>query len=255
MDVSPREQFLAIAARRAELPAAEDAFGWRILAEYGAVFVTTATPPPKVVFDNPEEVDEFQKEVGQAEAPFDGVPVALQRPALDALLRATEEAASLGLRVAPRGPDAAARSWGDSEALWRGRVERACDHWCGLGRLGDEQARGLRALDTRAQAAAVLDLEREGVWFSTFFDKSILHSVAAPGTSQHLSMLAFDVADFADERVRRLLTRHGWHQTVVSDLPHFTFLGREEAELPGLGLRREALQAGGQVYDFWVPAL
>ena len=38
---------------------------------------------------------------------------------------------------------------------------------------------------------------------------------------------------------------------VVSDLPHFTFLGRSEAELPALGLRRERLDG----YDFWVPDL
>jgi hypothetical protein len=41
----------------------------------------------------------------------------------------------------------------------------------------------------------------------------------------------------------------------VSDLPHFTFLGRREAELPGLGLRRATMVVDGQEYAFWVPSL
>src|ERR1041385_8300995 len=108
-------------------------------------------------------------------------------------------------------------------------------------------------MDTAEQARAVLDYEREGIWFSTHFDKSILYSVAAPGTSQHLSMLAFDVEEFKDPALRRLLGRHGWFQTVVSDLPHFTFLGRDEGDLPGLGLRRVLQEAGGETYEYWVP--
>jgi hypothetical protein len=250
-----RERFLTLAGRRVALPDPDDAFAWRILAEYGAVFVTMATPPPRIVFESPDAVDRFQEAVGRAEALFDGVPVVLQRPALAALLGAVDEARSLGLRVAPRGADAAARSWGDSEALWRGRVERACDHWNGCGLLSAAQAALLRGLGTTEQAAAVLDLERDGIWFSTYFDKSILHSVAAPGTSQHLSMLAFDVEDFANAELRGVLARHGWFQTVVSDLPHFTFLGHAEAELPDLGLRREVMDVSGEAYAFWVPAL
>ncbi|HWS55608.1 MAG TPA: hypothetical protein VN228_15825, partial [Pyrinomonadaceae bacterium] len=101
------------------------------------------------------------------------------------------------------------------------------------------------------QVAAVLELERDGMYFSTDFSKSILHSVAAPGASQHLAMLAFDVAEFRDARVRRLLERHGWFQTVLSDLPHFTYLGLPEEELPARGLRRVVMHEQA----FWVPDL
>ena len=62
-------------------------------------------------------------------------------------------------------------------------------------------------------------------------------------------MLAFDVAEFDDERVRAVLARHGWHQTVTSDLPHFTYLGVTESELQGLGLKRSV--HADRV--FWVP--
>jgi hypothetical protein len=51
--------------------------------------------------------------------------------------------------------------------------------------------------------------------------------------------------------VREIFFRHGWFQTVLSDLPHFTFLGVREKELPALGLRR--VEECGQT--FWVPDL
>ena len=50
-------------------------------------------------------------------------------------------------------------------------------------------------------------------------------------------------------RVRQVLARHGWFQTVKSDLPHFTFLGVAEMDLPYLGLRRVEVRAQA----FWVP--
>ena len=62
-------------------------------------------------------------------------------------------------------------------------------------------------------------------------------------------MLALDVEHFADERVRRILARHGWFQTVLSDLPHFTYLGLEEKDLPARGLR--SVISGKQL--FWIP--
>ena len=96
-------------------------------------------------------------------------------------------------------------------------------------------------------SGAVLDLENKGVFFSTDFKKSILYSVAAPGTSQHLSMLAFDVKEFGDEKIRRILANHGWFRTVQSDAPHFTYLGYKESDLERLGLRK--IPDGG----FWVP--
>jgi hypothetical protein len=64
-------------------------------------------------------------------------------------------------------------------------------------------------------------------------------------------MLAFDATEYRDPRARRLLARHGWFQTVLSDLPHFTYLGLDEEELPARGLRRIGLD--GQ--EFWIPDL
>ena len=99
------------------------------------------------------------------------------------------------------------------------------------------------------QVPVVLTLEEDGIYFAKDLSKSIIYSVAPPGTSQHLAMLAFDVNEFNDQQVRSILARHRWYQTVVSDLPHFTFLGVDEAELPSLGLKRTV--SGDR--HFWVP--
>ncbi|MCA1616491.1 MAG: hypothetical protein LC800_20835, partial [Acidobacteria bacterium] len=117
--------------------------------------------------------------------------------------------------------------------------------------LDGAEADRLRGLAREAQLARVLEFEARGVYFSKCMTKSILHSVAAPGASQHLALLAFDVAEFTDARVREILARRGWFQTVRSDLPHFTYLGIREEELPRLGLKR--IDEDGQT--FWVPDL
>jgi hypothetical protein len=105
--------------------------------------------------------------------------------------------------------------------------------------LTAEQVERLRSLPLSQQIAEVLELEKTGIYFSKDLSKSILYSIAAPGASQHIAMLAFDVNEFENPRVREILAKHGWFQTVLSDLPHFTFLGLRSLEI------------NGQV--FWIP--
>jgi hypothetical protein len=133
--------------------------------------------------------------------------------------------------------------------LWNSRFEPALDYWLGQGRLTAEQVARLRSLPLSQQIAEVLELEKTGIYFSKDLSKSILYSIAAPGASQHIAMLAFDVNEFENPRVREILAKHGWFQTVLSDLPHFTFLGLKEKDLPKHGLR--SLEINGQV--FWIP--
>ena len=230
---------------------AGDALARRVLEEYGAMFVAEGVLLPLAcVLESEEAVERFQREAGWRAAVLDGHVVELQPAAMASLLDAREEAAYAGLRLTPRGgSEAGRRSFADSLRLWRSRCDPALDYWCAEGRLAGDEAERLRRLPLREQAAAVLELERGGIYFSKYFDKSILQSVAAPGASQHLAMLAFDVAEFQDPRVGALLARHGWFQTVLSDLPHFTYLGLDERELPARGLRR--VGSGGQT--FWVP--
>lgn len=81
------------------------------------------------------------------------------------------------------------------------------------------------------------------------FNNSILFSVAAPGASQHLSMLAFDINEYDNAKVREILERHGWFQTVRNDKPHFTFLGHRREDLSKLGLREIETRNG----KYWIP--
>ena len=231
---------------------ADDLVARRVLEEYGAMFVAaeSVAVPAVCIFTIEEELLAFQRGAGWRAADFGGAPIELQPAALDALLEARAEVRALGLDITPRdGSEAGRRGFDDSLRLWRSRCDPALDHWCERGRLSSALAERLRGLPLREQVAAVLELEVGGVFFSKDFSKSILRSVAAPGASQHLALLAFDAAEFHDPRVRRALARHGWFQTVLSDLPHFTFLGLDERDLPARGLR--VLEEQGQ--RFWIP--
>ncbi|MFN2454732.1 MAG: hypothetical protein ABR577_10985 [Pyrinomonadaceae bacterium] len=237
-----------------KLCAPDDAVARRVLEEYGAMFMvgSRVRVPPVCIFSSEAEVAEFQREAGFARYDFEAAAIELQPAALDALLAARDEAQASGLEISPRGgAEAARRGYADTLRLWNTRVLPALDYWREHGRLSIEQIEHLRALPVREQVAAVLQWEAQEIFFSKDFSKTILQSVAAPGASQHLSMLAFDVAEFRDAAVRRILARHGWFQTVRSDLPHFTFLDLREEELPAHGLRRVEDEA--QI--FWTPDL
>jgi len=224
----------------------------RILEEYGAVFVADkkVTPPPTCIFTTEEQVTNFQDTAGYEAEVIGYDEVELQPEALKKLNKAREEAQKEGLDITPRdGAEAARRNYEDSVRLWNSRFEPALDYWQSQGRLTAEQTARLRSLPLSQQIAEVLELEKTGIYFSKDLSKSILYSIAAPGTSQHIAMLAFDVNEFENPRVREIMAKHGWFQTVLSDLPHFTFLGLKEKDLPKHGLR--SIEINGQV--FWIP--
>ena len=224
----------------------------RILEEYGAIFVADkkVTPPPVCVFTNEEQVTRFQEAAGFDSEVIGFDEVELQSEAIKKLRKAREEAQKEGLDITPRdGAEAARRNYEDSVRLWASRFEPALEYWLGQGRLTAEQVARLKGLPLSQQVAEVLELEKTGIYFSKDLSKSILYSIAAPGASQHIAMLAFDVNEFENPRVREIMAKHGWFQTVLSDLPHFTFLGLKEKDLPKHGLR--SLEINGQV--FWIP--
>jgi hypothetical protein len=224
----------------------------RILEEYGAIFVADkkVIPPPVCMFSNEEQVTKFQDDAGFEAEVIGFDEVELQPEALKKLNKAREDAQKEGLDITPRdGAEAARRNYEDSVRLWNSRFEPALDYWLLQGRLTAEQVARLRSLPLKEQVGEVLQLENDGIYFSKDLSKSILYSIAAPGTSQHIAMLAFDVNEFENPRVREIMAKHGWFQTVLSDLPHFTFLGLKEKDLPKHGLR--SIEINGQV--FWIP--
>lgn len=224
----------------------------RILEEYGAVFVAhkKVKPPPVCVFTTEEQVTEFQDYAGFKAEYIAYDTIELQPEALKRLLKAREDAQKEGLDITPRdGAEAARRNYEDSVRLWNSRFHPALDYWLEQGRLTADDVNRLRALPLLQQIAEVLELEKDGIYFSKDLSKSILYSIAAPGTSQHIAMLAFDVNEFENPRIREIMAKHGWFQTVLSDLPHFTFLGLKQKDLPKRGLR--SVEVNGQV--FWIP--
>lgn len=230
----------------------EDPIACRVLHDYGAMFVGTGDilPPPVCVFTSEHAVAQFQKAAGRAAVTIDNELIELQPAAMNALLRARATARAEGLDISPRdGAEAARRTYADTVRLWNSRFLPALDHWRTLGRITAEQTQALRMLSTAEQVAQVLELEKDGIFFSKDFSKSVLYSIAAPGTSQHIAMLAFDVNEFNNARIREILAAHGWFQTVLSDQPHFTFLGITEDQLPARGLK--PVDVLGQ--RFWIP--
>ena len=231
---------------------ADDDVARRVLHDYGAMFVGSKNilPPPRCVFTSEEDVAAFQRRAGKSSAKIGNDTIELQPAAMTGLLKARAAARREGLDISPRdGAEAARRDYAGTVRLWNSRFLPALDHWQELGRLTEEQTQRLRRLPIAEQVSAVLELEKDGIFFSKDFSKSVLYSIAAPGTSQHIAMLAFDANEFLDTRVRGLFAQHGWFQTVFSDLPHFTFLGIEEVDLQSRGLK--PVEANGQ--KFWIP--
>ena len=221
----------------------------RLLPEYGAIFATAAVPPPTIVFEDHASVCTFQDRLEIGRANIGGFDLELQKPAMHALLTAIQEAEIEGLTIGPRGADSARRDYQGTVELWASRVEPALDHWLARCRITTDDAESIRRLSPFEQVPVVFELEKDEIWFAKDLSKSIIYSVAPPGTSQHLSMLAFDVSEFDDPTVRSILAQHGWYQTVVSDLPHFTYLGLAREELPARGLKMIEYRDR----EFWVP--
>lgn len=247
--LAPR--FLELLKERGIAVSTEDNLAVRILADFGAVFTVereSVVIPPRYIFADAPEVLAWQENVPRTTAQIANVSIELQIRAINELAQAQAEARDHGLNINPASSVAGRRSYADTVALWESRVRPAAEHWVVAGRLSRADANRLLALTPRDQVTEVLRLEEDGLYFSTNFDKSILYSVAAPGTSQHLSMLALDVREYDNAEVRAILARHGWFQTVYSDLPHFTFLGVAEKDLPGLGL----VAAKNAGHTFWI---
>jgi hypothetical protein len=239
----------------AQLPAdfeqPTDDAGRLLLREYGAVFVAGngAVAPKKVVFKDEADVRAFQASAPQSTETVGGISLTLQTPAMNALKEAIAEARASGLAIGPRGADSAKRGYQQTVTLWASRVNPGFVFWVGKGRVTQAEASRIKAMTPFQQVPEILRLEQSGIYFAKDLSKSIIYSVAPPGTSQHLSMLALDVQQNENPRVRAILARHGWYQTVSSDLPHFTYLGVPEAELPALGLK--PVTNSGRT--FWVP--
>ena len=153
------------------------------------------------------------------------------------------------MTITTRDYDGGRRSYGETVGLWYSRVEPALEFWTANGKISLSDADRLRRISLFEQVPEIFKLEEKGIFFSKDLSKPIMYSVAPPGTSQHLSMLAIDINEYDIPAIQQIMARNGWHQTVISDLPHFTYLGATEYELPALGLKK--VSSGGRFY--WIP--
>ena len=227
-----------------------NALASRVFREYGAMYAASddVILPPKCIFDSEKDLAAFQKSLKTRSAVISGVKVELQKAAMDALLDAVDEIQPR--RITPLdGAIAGRRNYADTFRIWNSRFVPALNYWVSKRRIARPEADAALLMPVAAQVEKVTAWEEQGIFFNTSRTRSIFSSVAPPGTSQHLSLLAFDVVQNHDRRIREALNRNGWYQTVVGDTPHFTFLGVSEIELLKRGLKRVA--RGG--HTFWVP--
>ncbi len=227
----------------------KDKITMRILSDYGAVFLTEAVTPPYIIFPDEEAVTKWQNSVNTERKTISAINIQLQSAAMKALIEAQVAAQKEGLNISPDGTTAATRSYTSTAKLWLSRVEPGLTYHVRQKHISATEADAIRKLSPKDQIPKILDLESKGYYFSKSLDKSILYSVAAVGSSQHISMLALDVAQHTNPKVRAILANYGWFQTVASDQPHFTYLGVNEDKLPSLGLKK--IMNGGRIY--WIP--
>ncbi len=224
----------------------------RLLSEYGSIFAAAETVqlPGRCIFENESQVAEFHSKLRSKSEIMNGVVIELQEAAMTALLEAQAEARKVGLRISPLdGSIAGKRSYSDTTRIWNSRYLKALNHWVRLGKISTEEADAARKDTVLVQIRKVIDWESGGLNFGTNLKGSIFSSAAPPGTSHHISMLAFDVIEYANANVRCLLNRYGWFQTILSDAPHFTYLGFLDTRLTIRGLT--PTKAGP--YEYWVP--
>jgi len=205
-------------------PIETDPLAKRVFWEYGSIFVADnkVRLPDKCVYFSSSLVDAFQAKLERKKELIGTAEIELQVTAMEHLLKAISDAGQLSLTITPlHGQIAGGRSFADTVRLWNSRYYRALDHWARQGSITSEEAATARILPLDLQIKKVVEWEAKGVYFSTNFSKSIFYSVAPPGTSQHLSLLAFDVVEADDrggrvDRVHHVVQRSGQLEDILA---------------------------------------
>ncbi|MGQ0540975.1 MAG: hypothetical protein ACT4O9_03885 [Blastocatellia bacterium] len=202
-----------------------DQLAMRVFKDYGSVFAADRSViiPLRCIFKSEADVEAFQNNLRAKSVVINRINIELQEAATIALMKAIDEAKSNGDRITPLdGSIAGGRSFSDTVMVWNSRFLPALEHWVRRRRISRTDADAVRKMKIPDQVRKVLEWERSGLYFSTNFSRPIFSSVAPPGASQHLSLLAFDVVEYGNHRVKIILNKHGWFQTVIDDAPHLT---------------------------------
>ncbi len=209
--LNDQQRFLATIAKKIPTIPQDDTFEYTLLRSYGTVFINEKSEiklPQKVILDNESETKSFQDKISISLV--DGTQECyLQKTAAEALNKA-KNLENIPLKS---------------------------------GYAGDclrDFATNLRFWNKYANNETLTKVK-------TGKETKILGLVAPPGTSQHLWGLAIDL-QVSTPAQRQALNENGWFQTVVSDIPHWTYLGWSESDLPKFGLQEKIVQG----IKYWV---
>ena len=235
-------------------PVDQSRFARKIFIEYGAMFVASSDVqlPTSCYFADEAALLKFQSTLKTSSTTLDGVEIRLQAPAMASFLKVLDAARQLNVSISPLdGSIAAARSYSDSVSIWNSRFQPALAFWTSQRKIPQDDVDQMASMPLPKKVEKVIDWETGGLLFGTGRRRSIFSSTAPPGTSQHLSLIAFDIAGKVTPLITALFNANGWFQTVRGDPDHFTYLGVFEGELPKRGLKQIYYQG----YRYWVPDL
>ncbi|MBW4562441.1 MAG: D-alanyl-D-alanine carboxypeptidase family protein [Mojavia pulchra JT2-VF2] len=213
--LNEQQRFLsAITNKLLTIPEA-GTFEYILLRQYGAAYANQEPEiklPKKVIFDNEQETKEFQSTLTMLKV--DGTnDCYLQQPATIAFNKA-RSLQNISLKSGYGSGDCT-RTFTTNLRFWH---KYANDRTLEKVRQGKETV--------------------------------ILGIVAPPGTSQHLWGLAIDLR-VSSQKQRQALNQNGWFQTVENDIPHWTYLGLTEDNLPLFGFRKQIVRG----IAYWVTPL
>ena len=200
-----QQRFLTTIANKIPTVPEIDTFEYTLLRFYGTVFINQESGiklPEKVILDNEIETQSFQDKIS-IELVNGTEECYLQKPAAAALNKA-RDLENIPLKSGYAGD--CLRNFATNLRFWNKYANR----------------------ETLTQVKAGKETK-------------ILGLVAPPGTSQHLWGLAIDLQILTPSQ-KQTLNENGWFQTVVNDLPHWTYLGWREEELPKFGLQQKIIQ-------------
>ncbi|MCC5644328.1 D-alanyl-D-alanine carboxypeptidase family protein [Nostoc sp. CHAB 5824] len=214
-ELNEQQRFLSAIARKLTTVPQAGTYEYILLRAYGAVFVNQDVGiklPPKHLFANEQETQEFQATLTMGNV--DGTKDCyLQKSASDALNKA-RSLQKIPLKSGYGSGDCT-RTFSTNLRFWR--------------KYANNQ---------------ILAKVQQGK------ETKILGVVAPPGTSQHLWGLAIDLRVGSKEQ-RKALNQNGWFQTVQNDVPHWTYVGLTEEDLPLFGFKKQI--TGGITY--WITPL
>jgi len=200
-----QQRFLTTIANKIPTVPEIDTFEYTLLRSYGTVFINQESEiklPEKVILDDEIETQSFQDKIN-IDLVNGTEECYLQKPAVAALNKA-KELENIRLKSGYAGD--CLRNFATNLRFWNKYANR----------------------ETLTQVKAGKETK-------------ILGLVAPPGTSQHLWGLAIDLEILTPSQ-KQILNENGWFQTVVNDLPHWTYLGWREEDLPKFGLQQKIIQ-------------